>query len=79
MTHLLTFIIKLYQRTLSFDHGLMHKLFPNTHYCRYYPTCSEYAVEAIEKYGSAKGGLMATKRVLRCHPWSKHERIDPVP
>ncbi len=46
--------------------------------CRYTPTCSQYAVEAVVKYGVPKGGYMAVKRVLRCHPF--HEGgYDPVP
>ena len=45
--------------------------------CRFYPTCSEYAMEAIERYGLFKGGLMSIKRVLRCHPFSKGG-FDPV-
>jgi putative membrane protein insertion efficiency factor len=46
--------------------------------CRYYPTCSSYAVEAIEKHGAVKGGYLAVRRVCRCHPF--HEGgIDPVP
>ena len=46
--------------------------------CRYTPCCSEYAMIAISKYGVGKGGLMATKRILRCHPF--HEGgYDPVP
>ena len=47
--------------------------------CRYYPTCSAYAIEAIEKYGAMKGGWLALKRFLRCHPFSKHDPYDPVP
>lgn len=47
--------------------------------CRYTPTCSQYAMEAIEKYGAAKGGWMAAKRICRCHPWSKRDPYDPVP
>ena len=47
--------------------------------CRYIPTCSQYAVEAIEKYGAIKGGWLAFKRLMRCHPFSKHEPYDPVP
>ena len=48
-------------------------------HCRYYPTCSVYAMQAIEKYGALKGGFLALKRILRCHPFSKHDYYDPVP
>ena len=47
--------------------------------CRYIPTCSEYALQAVEKYGALKGGWMALKRICRCHPWSKRGPFDPVP
>ncbi len=48
--------------------------------CRFIPTCSEYALEAIEKYGAAKGGFLALKRLLRCHPFYRGGKIyDPVP
>lgn len=47
--------------------------------CRYYPTCSAYALEAIEKYGALKGGWLAFRRLMRCHPFSKHDYYDPVP
>jgi len=46
--------------------------------CRYTPTCSQYAVEAIQKYGPLKGGWLAVKRLARCHPWGGHG-YDPVP
>lgn len=46
--------------------------------CRYTPTCSEYAMEAISKYGAWKGGWMAFKRILRCNPFHKGG-YDPVP
>ena len=46
--------------------------------CRYKPTCSEYAIEAINTYGSIKGGFMAIKRILRCNPWGGYG-FDPVP
>lgn len=46
--------------------------------CRFYPTCSQYAIEAITKYGVIKGGFLAIKRILRCHPLNKGG-YDPVP
>lgn len=46
--------------------------------CRYTPTCSQYAVEAIVKYGPFKGGWMALKRLVSCNPWGGHGH-DPVP
>lgn len=47
-------------------------------YCNYVPTCSEYALEAIETYGALKGGFMAFKRILRCNPFVRGG-YDPVP
>ena len=49
--------------------------------CRFIPTCSAYAMEAIEKYGAAKGGWLAARRILRCNPFRHQESIeyDPVP
>lgn len=46
--------------------------------CRFTPTCSQYGVEAITKYGPFKGGWLTVKRILRCHPWGSHGH-DPVP
>lgn len=46
--------------------------------CRFMPTCSEYALQAIQKYGPFKGGYLAIRRILRCHPWGGHG-FDPVP
>jgi uncharacterized protein len=68
--------IKFYQKTLSFDHGFLKIFFPYG-YCRFRPTCSDYAVQSIEKYGILKGGLKAAWRILRCNPWNKGG-YDPV-
>lgn len=46
--------------------------------CRYYPTCSQYALEALEKYGAWKGSWLAVRRILRCNPFHKGG-YDPVP
>ena len=46
--------------------------------CRYAPSCSQYAIEAIGKYGAVKGSWLATKRLMRCHPWGG-SGYDPVP
>ena len=49
--------------------------------CRFIPTCSEYAMQAIERYGALKGGWLALRRILKCHPFHKQKSIeyDPVP
>lgn len=47
--------------------------------CRFIPTCSAYAMEAVEKYGAWKGGWMALRRISRCHPFYHGDRFDPVP
>ncbi len=46
--------------------------------CRYQPSCSAYAIGAVRRYGAAKGGWLAAKRIARCHPWGGHG-YDPVP
>jgi len=46
--------------------------------CRFQPTCSVYATQAIDKYGSFKGAWLAIKRISKCHPWNKSDPIDPV-
>ena len=47
--------------------------------CRFMPTCSAYAVQAITKYGALKGGWLTLKRLLRCNPFYKGDYYDPVP
>ena len=65
-------LIRFYQRNLS-------PLHPPC--CRFIPTCSAYALEAVEKYGAWKGGWLALKRLCRCHPFHRQETVeyDPVP
>ena len=70
MKKLIIGCIRFYQKYLS-------PLKIYTH-CKYTPTCSQYAVEAIEKYGVLKGGLLACWRILRCNPFSQGG-VDPVP
>ncbi len=55
-------LIRFYQLTFSSFVG---------HYCRFQPTCSEYARQAVQKYGIFKGGWLTFKRLCRCHPWNK--------
>ena len=62
-------IIIVYQKVLS-------PLLPPI--CRYTPTCSQYGIEAITKYGACKGGKLTIKRIFSCHPWGGHGH-DPVP
>ncbi len=64
------FLIKIYQKTLSPDHGWFKHKHPYG-YCRFYPTCSSYSIKALEKYGFLKGGVKSVWRVLRCNPWNK--------
>ncbi|MGL5244900.1 MAG: membrane protein insertion efficiency factor YidD [Sarcina sp.] len=68
MKKILLKIIKFYRKRIS-------PLKPPA--CRFYPTCSQYALEAIEKYGALKGGLMSIKRILKCHPFHPGG-YDPV-
>ena len=70
MKRVLLGLIRFYQKYIS--PGLPAR-------CRFYPTCSQYALEAITKYGAAKGGWLALKRFLRCHPFYKGSNYDPVP
>lgn len=69
MTKLLRFLLRAYQLTIS------PLLGPR---CRFYPSCSNYALEALQVHGAAKGGWLAAKRVCRCHPFNDGG-FDPVP
>ncbi|MBE6624783.1 MAG: membrane protein insertion efficiency factor YidD [Ruminococcaceae bacterium] len=69
MKKILKFFIKAYRKLIS-------PLLPNA--CRFTPTCSEYALEALDKHGAIKGSILATWRILRCNPFCRGG-YDPVP
>lgn len=69
MKRVFIFMIRLYQKLLSPVLGAS---------CRYTPTCSQYAVEALQKHGIFKGSWLAIKRIVSCNPWGGHG-YDPVP
>ena len=71
-------IIKVYQLTLSYDHGILGKIFPNVRYCRFTPSCSMYTYQAIDKYGVIKGIQMGMNRVSRCNRHTPMGTYDPV-
>ena len=69
MKYIVIYIIKIYQLTLGlYVRGV----------CRFSPTCSEYMKQAVLKYGAIKGMWMGTRRLIKCHPYSKHYGIDEV-
>ncbi len=76
MKTILIQIIKIYQKTLSPDHGWFRAKWPYG-YCRYQPTCSQYAIDAIQHHGSLKGSAKAAWRILRCNPFAQ-PGTDPV-
>lgn len=63
-------LIKVYQKTLSPDHGPLSFLYSEG-FCRFKPTCSQYTIDAIERFGAAKGTLVGFYRINRCNPWSR--------
>jgi putative membrane protein insertion efficiency factor len=73
MKSLLLALLTLYRWIVS---PMLHALMPGG--CKFHPTCSQYATEAIEIHGAARGGLLAFRRLLRCHPFTRGG-FDPVP
>ena len=73
MSIILAFIFRC---LIFFYKGAISPLFAQR--CRHTPTCSEYGLQAIEKYGPFKGGRLTLKRILSCHPWGGHGH-DPIP
>ena len=71
MKKLMILLIRFYQRYLSPMKRYTH--------CIFIPTCSQYAIEALEKHGVIKGSWLTIKRILRCNPFNKNGGYDPVP
>ena len=71
-------LIKLYQATLSYDHGYLGRIFPNLRFCKFTPTCSQYTYDAIDKYGIFKGSRMGMNRIGRCNHKTPMGTFDPV-
>jgi len=69
MRHLAAFLIRLYQWIVSPHLGAR---------CRFYPSCSQYALDAVTRFGVVRGGWLAARRLARCHPWHAGG-FDPVP
>lgn len=77
LVRLFVLLITAYQKSISPDHGWFAATHPHG-WCKFYPSCSEYAKQAIIKYGVITGPVLAVRRIVRCHPWQK-PGIDPVP
>lgn len=77
MKKTLLFAIRIYQKIFSLDQGILSH-FHSGRICRFHPTCSQYAYEAVKKHGVLKGVALGTKRILKCHPWNDGG-YDPVP
>jgi hypothetical protein len=75
LSWLLVLLVRLYRWTLS---PLKSTVFGPAARCRYHPTCSEYALEALARHGPIRGGWMSIRRICRCHPWGGCG-ADPVP
>ncbi len=71
------FIIIVYQKVLSFDHSFWGKIIKPQGQCRFFPTCSDYTLIALDRHGLFRGLFLGVKRLIRCHPWTKGG-YDPV-
>lgn len=77
MRNILILLIRIYQKSLSPDHGWFKARWPYG-YCRFYPTCSQYGVEALKEHGTLRGSFLTVKRIIRCNPFSQ-PGVDQVP
>jgi putative membrane protein insertion efficiency factor len=77
MKRIILLAIRFYQKTLSLDQGPL-SYFVSERTCRFHPTCSQYAYEAVERFGIFQGIRLGLRRIIRCHPWNAGG-YDPVP
>ncbi len=76
MKFLLINLIKLYQKTLSPDHSWLKYRYPYG-FCRFYPTCSEYAIQSLRNHGILKGSILSLKRIIKCNPFVQPQIDKP--
>ncbi len=69
LAKLVIWLLLLYQKTISPDHGFIVRMIKSSWGCRFYPSCSVYSIEALQKYNFLKGIFLSFKRLIRCHPW----------
>lgn len=77
MKKIILFLIRIYQKTLSLDHGIVGIIL-GERLCRFYPSCSQYTYEAIDRFGIVRGVGMGLRRIMHCHPWNPGG-VDKVP
>ncbi len=70
MVRIIISLIKIYQKTLSPDHGVLKYKYPYG-FCRFYPSCSEYSIKAFSKHGLVLGFSMSILRIIKCNPFTK--------
>ncbi len=73
----IVFLVKIYQKTLSLETGVLKNFIPESKrgVCMYYPSCSNYCILAVKKYGAIKGTILGVKRILSCRP-GKEPKVD---
>ncbi len=77
MKQILIFLIKIYQKTLSPDHSWLKARFPYG-FCRFYPSCSEYAIQSIQHHGVIKGIMLSLTRIAKCNPFITPQINHPI-